>query len=95
MATGLERRAAKARREPKLRLTSLAHHLTRERVWENLCQIPSDSAPGVDGQTGLEAKQDCEAWLEPRLQAVHRQGDHAPLIRRVYIPKPGKHEKRP
>src|SRR6516164_1457960 len=49
MATGLERIAAKARREPKLRFTSLAHHITKERVWENLCQIRTSSAPGVDG----------------------------------------------
>jgi len=56
MATGLERIAAKARCEPKLRFTSLAHHITKERVWENLCQIPKDSAPGVDGRTASEAK---------------------------------------
>src|SRR5215472_19374742 len=30
MATGLERIAAKARREPKLRFTSLAHHITQK-----------------------------------------------------------------
>jgi len=29
------------------------------------------------------------------LQSVHRQGYRAPDIRRVYIPKPGKTEKRP
>src|SRR5437016_14345426 len=29
------------------------------------------------------------------LQSVHRQGYQAPAIRRVYIPKPGKQEKRP
>jgi RNA-directed DNA polymerase len=29
------------------------------------------------------------------LQSIHRQGDRAPNIRRVYIPKPGKTEKRP
>jgi RNA-directed DNA polymerase len=29
------------------------------------------------------------------LQSMHRQGYHAPAIRRVYIPKPGKQEKRP
>src|SRR5262250_2778199 len=46
METGLERIAVKARSEPKLRFTSLAHHVTRERVWENLCQIPKDSSPG-------------------------------------------------
>src|SRR6476646_48914 len=41
METGLERIAANARSEPKLRFTSLAHHITRERVWTNLCQIRS------------------------------------------------------
>jgi RNA-directed DNA polymerase len=95
MATGLERIAAKARCEPKLRFTSLAHHITRERVWENLCQIPTDSAPGVDGQTVPEAKESFGDWIEAMLQSVHRQGYQAPDIRRVYIPKPGKQEKRP
>ena len=95
MATGLERIAAKARCEPKLRFTSLAHHITKERVWENLCQIPTDSAPGVDGQTVPEAKESFEVWIEAMLQSVHRQGYRAPNIRRVYIPKPGKQEKRP
>jgi len=95
MTTGLERIAAKARGEPKLRFTSLAHHITQERVWENLCQIPTDSAPGVDGQTVPEAKENFGGWIEVMLQSVHRQGYQAPNIRRVYIPKPGKQEKRP
>jgi len=55
METGLERIADKARREPELRFTSLAHHITRERVWTNLSQIPQRSAPGVDGQTVTDA----------------------------------------
>ena len=95
MATGLERIAAKARCEPKLRFTSLAHHITGERVWRSLNQIPRRSAPGVDGQTVAEAKEDFDVWIEPMLEAVHRQGYPAPPIRRVYIPKPGKQEKRP
>ena len=95
MATGLERIAAKARCESKLRFTSLAHHISRERVWRNLCQIPNNSAPGVDGQTVAQAKESFEDWIEPMLQSMHRQGYKAPEIRRVYIPKPGKSEKRP
>ena len=95
METGLERIAAKAKSEPKLRFTSLAHHITRERVWTNLCQIPKRSAPGVDGQTVTEAKETFGEWVEPVLRSVHRQGYRAPDIRRVYIPKPGKREKRP
>ena len=74
METGLERIAAKARSEPKLRFTSLAHHITRERVWTNLCQIPKRSAPGVDGQTVTDAKETFREWVEPMLRAVHRQG---------------------
>ena len=95
MATKFERIAAKARSEPKLQLTSLAHHITRERVWANLGEIPLNSAPGVDGQTVGEAKADFDVWIEPMLRSMHRKGYRAPAIRRVYIPKPGKTEKRP
>ncbi len=95
METGLERIAAKARCEPKLRFSSLAHHLTRERVWANLCHIPTRSAPGVDGQTVTQAKESFGEWIEAMLQSVHRRGYRAPDIRRVYIPKPGKQDKRP
>jgi RNA-directed DNA polymerase len=95
METGLERIADKARREPKLRFTSLAHHITADRVWRSLCQIPSHSAPGVDGQRVSEAKETFEGWVGEMLQSIHRKGYKAPDIRRVYIPKPGKQEKRP
>src|SRR5215813_6587518 len=94
METKLEQIAAKARREPNLRFTSLAHHLTRDRVQKNLSQIPKCSAAGVDGQTVEAAKESFEEWIEPMLQSIHRQGYRAPDIRRVYIPK-RKTEKRP
>jgi hypothetical protein len=73
-ATGLDRIAATARGEPKLRLTSLAHPLTREPGGLKRWQLPSASAPGGDGQTVTEAKQDVEAWREPRRPSVPRQG---------------------
>jgi RNA-directed DNA polymerase len=95
MATGLERIAVKARKETKLRFTSLAHHVTAESIWESLCHIRKDSAPGCDGQTVAEAKEEFKVWVEPMLSSVHRRGYHPPPIRRVYIPKPGKQEKRP
>jgi hypothetical protein len=79
VATGLERIAARARKEAKLRFTSLAHHITRDRVWQNLCQIPSKSAPGVDGQTVVEAKESFKEWIEPMLQSMHRKGYRAPV----------------
>lgn len=88
METTLERIAAKARCEPKLRFTSLAHHVTKERVWDSLCHIPNQSAPGWDKQRVAEAKEEFEVWVEPMLNAVHRKAYHPPPIRRVYIPKP-------
>ena len=94
METKLEQIAAKARREPKLRFTSLAHHITGDRVQKNLLQIPKWSAAGVDGQTVEAARKSFDGWIEPMLQSIHRQGYRAPDIRRVYIPKPGKTEKR-
>ena len=95
MATGLERIAAKARDEAKTRFTSLTHHITKESLWQSLCHIPKDSAPGIDGQTVEEAKEEFPNWAELTLDAVHRQGYRPPSVRRVYIPKPGKREKRP
>ncbi len=69
--------------------------ITKERIWKNLNKIQKDSAPGVDEQTVMEAKESFGEWIEPMLRAVHTQGYQAPDIRRVYIPKPGKQEKRP
>ena len=95
MMSKLEQIAVKARREPNLRFTSLAHHITSERVLKNLQQVPKHSAAGVDGQTVEGAKESFGEWIGPMLESVHRQGYKAPNIRRVYIPKPGKTEKRP
>ena len=58
-------------------------------------QIPKRSAPGVDGQEGIRGEGDFEGWMGAMLQSIHRRGYRAPEIRRVYIPKPGKQEKRP
>ena len=95
MGTGLEGIAAKARRETKLKFTSLCHHITRELIWESLNKIPKESAPGVDGISVDEAKKTFEVWIEEMLASIHRKAYKAPPVRRVWIPKPGKTTKRP
>src|SRR5262249_61157346 len=95
METKLEQITAKARREPNLRFTSLAHHVTRDRVQKNLSQIPQRSAAGVDGQTVAAAKESFEEWIEPMLQSIHRQRKAEPGSPRGYNPKPAKAVKRP
>ncbi len=95
MTTGLEKIAAKARCEPKLQFTSLAHHIDAERLWQNLCHVPRYTASGSDGQTVDEVKQAFPAWSAATLKALHNKGYQPPPVTRVYIPKPGKREKRP
>lgn len=82
MTTGLEGIAEKARSEPKLRFTSLAHHITASRVWENLCRIPKRSAPGVDGRTVTEAKEGFKGWIDASIRpssGIQRAGRPASL----------------
>jgi RNA-directed DNA polymerase len=95
MGTGLKGIAAKARRETKLKFTSLCHHITRELIWESLNKIPKQSAPGVDGISVEEAKKTFEVWIEEMLSSIHREVYKAPPVRRIWIPKPGKTSKRP
>ena len=95
MATGLEGVAAKARAETKLVFTSLAHHITEELIKESMKQIPLDSAPGVDGVDVKTARETFSEWVDEMVTAVHRMSYKAPPVRRVWIPKPGKTEKRP
>jgi RNA-directed DNA polymerase len=93
--TGLARIAAKARSEAKLVFTSLAHHISKELLWKNLCQIRENSAAGIDGQSVKATKESFDGWVEEMLTRVHRQAYPAPPVRRVYIPKPGRTERRP
>ena len=95
MGTGLEGIAAKARKETKLKFTTLCHHVTRELIWKSLNSIPKQSAPGVDGINVEETKKTFDAWIGEMLTSMHRKAYHAPPVRRVWIPKPGKTSKRP
>lgn len=93
--TELERIAEKARKEPNLQMTSLAHHITKESIWESLCHIPKNSARGVDEQTVEQTKASFGVWVEEMITAIHKRCYKAPDIRRAYIPKPGQCSKRP
>ena len=95
MKTGVEKIAAKAREDKKLVFTSLAHHITQTSLWESLNEISPSTGEGIDGQDVNTAKETFTNWSIPLLQEMHNRGYHPPPARRVYIPKPGKDEKRP
>ena len=79
--------AIKARKEPKTRFDNLLHHLTYELVEECLNNIPLTSAPGVDGMSVAQARENLSWLLPPMLQQIHQGEYQAPAVRRVYIPK--------
>jgi RNA-directed DNA polymerase len=95
MTTKLEEIARKAQQESKVRFTSIAHHITRELIWENLKQIDPKTTPGVDGVKPKEAIATYQSWIEIMIQKIHHKGYKPPHVKRVWIPKPGKQAKRP
>jgi group II intron reverse transcriptase/maturase len=95
METGLERIAAKARCDAKLKFTSLAHHITPELLRKSLDGMPMLTGVGVDKMDVGLARETFETWGPEVIDSIHRMGYSAPPVRRVYIPKPGKSEKRP
>ncbi|WP_376785732.1 reverse transcriptase [Ruminiclostridium cellobioparum] len=95
METKLEGIAAKALSEPNLVFTPIAHHVTKELIWDSLKHISYKTAPGVDGIDVETAKKDFNSWADEMITSIHRKSYKPPAVRRVWIPKPGKSEKRP
>ena len=89
MTTRLDRIAAKAQSNPKLRFTALAHLLTPEFLLETWGQMNRRGASGVDG----EMAEEFAVHLEERIGALYRKlrsgAYRPPPVRRVDIPKSG------
>jgi RNA-directed DNA polymerase len=87
VSTQLRKIAAKAKQDPKVRFTSLAHVLTPEFLRETWRQLNRKGASGIDGETIAEFESNREERIEDlgrRLKAGQYQ---APPVRRVEIPK--------
>jgi group II intron reverse transcriptase/maturase len=96
MASDLTGIREKAGREPKLRFTSLYHHVSGvEALRESYVRVELDKAPGVDGMTKDEYGEQLQGNLENLSQRLGRQGYRPQPVRRVYIDKAGSRKKRP
>ena len=88
--------AKKAKSNPKLRFTSLAHLLTPEFLTETWKQMNRRGAGGVDGETTKEFERDLDTRVQELCERLKRGAYRAPPVRRVEIPKgPGKAGTRP
>ena len=84
-----------AQREPKLTLTTLAHHIDEVWMREAYRRVRKDAAPGVDGVTAAQYEANLEANLTGLLERFKSGGYRAPAVRRVHLEKPGTSKTRP
>jgi group II intron reverse transcriptase/maturase len=78
-----------ARKDKKLRFTTLLHHVYNPGMLrEAYFGLKRDAAPGVDGQTWQQYGQDLEVNLQDLSARLKRGAYRAKPARRAYIPKP-------
>jgi len=93
--------ARKAQAEPGHRFQDLWHLLNREDwIWEALNAVLANQGartPGTDGMSKEDLKTESQkAGFIESLREQLRSGTYLPTpVRRIWIPKPGKQEKRP
>lgn len=79
--------AAKARKDPTAQFNNLMHHLSPDLVVENLNRMCKTTAPGHDGMTVKQAKENLSWLLPPLLSQINKGQYVAPPVKRVLIPK--------
>jgi group II intron reverse transcriptase/maturase len=85
----LERVRQVARKDKKMRFTTLLHHIYYPaRLREAYFGLQRDAAPGVDGQTWQSYGQELEANLQDLSARLKRGAYRARPARRAYIAKP-------
>src|SRR5690606_13853280 len=76
-----------ARKDKRVRFTSLMHHLTVERLYQSFYALNRKAATGIDRMTWTEYEQGLEARLPVLHEDIHAGRYRATASRRVYIPK--------
>jgi len=84
----------RARKEPKLQFTSLAHLLNEEFLKECYYSLGRDRASGIDGVSWKEYGEQLDENLRNLVVRMKAKRYKSQPAKRVYIPK-NEHEKRP
>jgi RNA-directed DNA polymerase len=91
MSTNLEQIAEMSKKDPQLRFTTLAHHLTPQLLRQSFSSLNQHGAPGVDGVTMEEFKSNLDEHIDLLWQELRQGRFRAMDVRRTWIPKaPGK-----
>jgi retron-type reverse transcriptase len=95
VSTKMEQIALNAKRLPDVSFTSLSYHIDLAWLFEASKSIKRNAATGVDDVTAAEYEQNLEQNLKVLLDRAKTGRYKAHPVKRVYIPKDGKKEKRP
>jgi RNA-directed DNA polymerase len=88
MSATLERLRLAVRRDKKVKLTSLYHHVYQvDHLREAYFRLKRDAAPGVDGETWQQYGQDLEKNLQGLSERLQRGAYRATPVRRTYLKK--------
>lgn len=89
MSTELRRIAQRAKADPTLRFTTIAHHLTPEVLVQAFRRLRRTASAGADGLTHAEYEKDVEGRIKALHERLRNKTYRAQPLRRVYIPKEG------
>ena len=87
--------AERAKQDKKLKFTSLAHLINEESLAACYRELKKDKACGIDGVTVEAYGANLEENLKRLVSRMKDKRYRPKPVRRVFIPKPGKDEKRP
>ena len=87
--------AAKARADKGLKFNSLIHHIDEELLCRVSSELKANKATGVDNISVPEYFDNLRANVRDLVARMKAKSYRPKPVRRVYIPKPGKDEKRP
>lgn len=86
---------AKAEADRGLKFVSLIHHINQDLLKRVAFELKANKATGVDNITAEEFMINLHENVDNLVSRLKAKSYRPQLVKRVYIPKPGKDEKRP
>lgn len=94
MQVKLNQIARRAKQDKQLKFTSLIHHVNAANLAECYQELKRNKACGIDGQTVEAYGKNLEERLVQLVKSMKSKQYRPKPVKRVYIPKAGKNEKR-
>lgn len=85
---------ARASTDKALKFTSLAHHLNKDLLCTMFCELKRNKACGIDNVTIENYESNLSSNVEELVLKMKNKTYRPKPVKRTYIPKPGKDEKR-